>query len=130
MLKLTTGSEYSFENLVNHFLNIFFVVFVYLLYRYNKAPSNSSPPRPSTLPISEAKPVPSTRKISRLQSPPKVSSLIFLFLIALFVFKKRKKKFCDAILFVLLLIFIYILFFFFSSVQQPLAEFLVHNRST
>lgn len=38
--------------------------------KYNKAPSNSSPPRPSTLPISEPKPVPS-RKISRLPSPPK-----------------------------------------------------------
>lgn len=41
--------------------------------RYNRQPTNSSPPRPSTLPISEPKPVPSSRNVSRLQSPPKVS---------------------------------------------------------
>ena len=42
-------------------------------HRYNnKLPPNSSPTRPSTLPISEPKPVPPSRKISRLQSPPKV----------------------------------------------------------
>ncbi|KAG5671109.1 hypothetical protein PVAND_001323 [Polypedilum vanderplanki] len=42
--------------------------------KYNKAPSNSSPPRPSTLPISEPKPVPTTRKLSRPHSPPKLQS--------------------------------------------------------
>ncbi|CAO1427240.1 unnamed protein product [Diamesa hyperborea] len=41
--------------------------------KYNKPPSNSSPPRPSTLPISEPKPVPTTRRFARLQSPPKNS---------------------------------------------------------
>lgn len=40
-------------------------------YGKQQQPSNSSPPRPSSLPISEPKPVPSTRKISRLQSPVK-----------------------------------------------------------
>lgn len=45
---------------------------LYFYNRYNKPPSNSSPPRPSTLPISEPKPVPTTRRFARLQSPPKV----------------------------------------------------------
>lgn len=48
-------------------------ILFFFVFRYSKQPSNSSPPRPSTLPISEPKPVPSSRKISRLQSPPKVS---------------------------------------------------------
>lgn len=51
----------------------------YIFNRYNKPPSNSSPPRPSTLPISEPKPVPTTRRFQRLQSPPKVRKVNKLF---------------------------------------------------
>lgn len=47
-----------------------------IFFRYNKASSNSSPPRPSTLPISEPKPVPIRRASTRPQSPQKVRSLI------------------------------------------------------
>jgi hypothetical protein len=80
MLKRTTGSEYLHRSCVTHKRisqtprNFFFV----RPSRYNKAPSNSSPPRPSTLPISEPKPVPSTRKLSRPHSPKVSTALIAL----------------------------------------------------